>query len=757
MVDNPQQNGVSKGKLGPQQLDVILRRLEVLQTTPSAAAGLLQRVLSSWRKSTAPTQVQEELAAFISCDPAIAAFLLHAAGSDSDSPPGSVRQAVAMLDVESLAVMAMSMEVLAPPTPRRKDAFDHAEFYRHCQAVAAGCRIIARRLELPVDPQEAWLAGLLHDLGKLALDLCLPKSFRRVLDAARSHQGNLVEYEQHILGVDHGLVGHRLAQQWRLPQALGAAMWLHHQPMGMIPPSSAGAPLIAVVGLADAIARHKNIGFSGNYAFAIPLEEQAKSAGLLAEELDEIAAGMAAEADRCFRLLGLENPWDNQPYVRAMRAVGEQLARANRDQRRATVELAGGAEAFGRLADFTSRLTAQAGVGEVLERIAILFAGVTNTAVAPDRPVAAYCLGDPGEPILAVRYDGTGSPSWRTLTARLPLDQAALQRPGPADRAVSALLAEPRELDLWLDVSNHSHQPLVCASQIIGGVLYPSAPTQPEAAPSAEMREAICGAVALALAIVGGRQRATLLGEQLAAASTVLAETHLALAEAKTLAAIGELAAGAAHEINNPLAVISGRAQLMRDKTAEENDRKTWATIAEQAQRISDIITELMDFASPQPPAQVAIDARAFLDAVTAMFRSGDHPKASSAMVDIEVDEGTPQLWADRKQLEEVLVEAMTNAANAAQTDLRLTLAAEADEINSAVLLTVSDRGPGMDPATVDAAFTPFFSLQPAGRRRGLGLPRAKRYVENNAGRMWLRSRKGEGTRVFIQIPHKPG
>jgi len=756
VVDNPQQSDVSGGKLGPQQLDVILRRLEVLETSPSAAAGLLQRVLPTWRESAAPTGVQEELATFVSCDPAIAASLLHAASRDSDSPPGDIRQAVAMLDRESLAVAAMSMEVFAPPSPRRKDAFDRVEFYRHCQAVAAGCRIIAQRLALPVDPQEAWLAGLLHDLGKLALDLCLPKSFRRALDAARSHQGNIVEYEQHILGVDHGLVGHRLAQQWRLPQALGAAMWLHHQPAGMIPPSAAGAPLIAVVGLADAIARHRNLGYSGNYAFPMPLEEQAKAAGLLPEELDEIAAQMAAEADRCFRLLGLDRTWDEQPYVRAMRAVGEQLARDNRDMRRVTVGLTGGSDAFGRLADFTSRLTAQASVGEVLERIAILLGNVTHADVAPDRPVVAYCLGDPGEPILAVRYDGTGSPSWRTLTARLHFDAAALKRPGPADQAVSALLADPRELDPWLDVSNHTHQPLVCAARIVGGVLYPSASTLPNAAPP-EMREAICGAVALALAIVHGRQLATLLGEQLATASTVLAETHLALAEARTLAAIGELAAGAAHEMNNPLAVISGRAQLMRDKAAGENERKTWATIAEQAQRISDIITELMDFASPPPPAPVAIDAKALLEAVAAMFRSGDHPKASSAMVDIEVDEGTPQFWADRKQLEEVLLEVMTNAANATGTDLRLALAAEADDINSAVLLTVSDRGPGMAPATVEAAFTPFFSLQPAGRRRGLGLPRAKRYVENNAGRMWLRSRKGEGTRVFIQIPRKPG
>ncbi|RPI62385.1 MAG: ATP-binding protein, partial [Planctomycetaceae bacterium] len=72
---------------------------------------------------------------------------------------------------------------------------------------------------------------------------------------------------------------------------------------------------------------------------------------------------------------------------------------------------------------------------------------------------------------------------------------------------------------------------------------------------------------------------------------------------------------------------------------------------------------------------------------------------------------------------------------------------------NRAVLLTVSDNGPGMDNATLERAFTPFFSLQRAGRRRGLGLPRAKRQIEANGGRIWIQSSTATGTKVFILLP----
>ena len=95
----------------------------------------------------------------------------------------------------------------------------------------------------------------------------------------------------------------------------------------------------------------------------------------------------------------------------------------------------------------------------------------------------------------------------------------------------------------------------------------------------------------------------------------------------------------------------------------------------------------------------------------------------------------------------------MMNAATAAQGKGTVRVTAELDEVYNAVVLAVQDDGPGMDDKTLQRVFTPFFSSQQAGRRRGLGLPRAKRYVENNGGRIWIKSKPGEGTTVYVQLP----
>jgi len=95
----------------------------------------------------------------------------------------------------------------------------------------------------------------------------------------------------------------------------------------------------------------------------------------------------------------------------------------------------------------------------------------------------------------------------------------------------------------------------------------------------------------------------------------------------------------------------------------------------------------------------------------------------------------------------------MTNAANAARGPTAIHLSARADETHHAVLLLVRDDGPGMDEATQARAFTPFFSRQEAGRRRGLGLARAQRYVENNGGRIRIDSSPGAGTTAIVELP----
>ncbi len=218
------------------------------------------------------------------------------------------------------------------------------------------------------------------------------------------------------------------------------------------------------------------------------------------------------------------------------------------------------------------------------------------------------------------------------------------------------------------------------------------------------------------------------------------------------LSVVADMAAGAAHEINNPLAVISGRAQLMREKAATPEERKVWETITSQAQRISDIITDLMKFASPPPPEPESAEIGIILEKSLFYFYSLNNLNTKAVKIDKDIEKRLPSVQVDQAQIFEVIQELILNAVNASKSEPYISIKAMAVSGGKQVHLMIRDNGPGMDARTLANAFTPFFSTQAAGRRRGLGLPMAWRYVVNNHGRIWIESQPGEGTTVHVTL-----
>jgi two-component system, NtrC family, sensor kinase len=215
---------------------------------------------------------------------------------------------------------------------------------------------------------------------------------------------------------------------------------------------------------------------------------------------------------------------------------------------------------------------------------------------------------------------------------------------------------------------------------------------------------------------------------------------------------IADVAAGAAHEINNPLTVISGRAQLMRETTDDPQAQAAWDAIATQAHRISNIISELMEFASPAPPKPEPIDPAGLLDEVLSQAAGRILPNEPGPQFDKKIEADTPDIWADRAQLQVVLHELIDNARIACNTGGCIKLSARPDVAGN-VLLCVEDDGCGMDAETLAAAMTPFYSARKAGRGKGLGLARAWRYVVNNDGQFWIDSQIWQGTSAYLCLP----
>jgi signal transduction histidine kinase len=113
-----------------------------------------------------------------------------------------------------------------------------------------------------------------------------------------------------------------------------------------------------------------------------------------------------------------------------------------------------------------------------------------------------------------------------------------------------------------------------------------------------------------------------------------------------------------------------------------------------------------------------------------------------------------PTVMVDPKQVAAAMTEVMDNALSATDASSgHITIHAAFDPYSSRVAVTISDNGCGMDESTLKRAFDPFFSSKPAGRRRGLGLPKALRWVESSGGSMRIESRPEQGTRTLILLP----
>jgi len=289
-------------------------------------------------------------------------------------------------------------------------------------------------------------------------------------------------------------------------------------------------------------------------------------------------------------------------------------------------------------------------------------------------------------------------------------------------------------------------------SQCIGGVVWGGAAgdAQRVSAQVPDLPE-IARWWALALQTSQMRQEAKFLAEQLAEAQRQLQSAQSQSAPDQMLTALGEIAAGAAHEMNNPLAVISGRSQLLAGQLADPRQRVMAQQIFEQSQRLSDIISDLMDYAKPPPAKPVPCAVAELIAQASQLAKSKDDP----ADRNIELDLGdTPTVMVDAAQVSAALAEILLNACQATEpAGGQVKIQSAFDPHSNRVAITIADNGCGMDEHVLKHAFDPFFSSRQAGRRRGMGLAKALRWVEASGGVIRLESRPMQGTRCLILLP----
>jgi two-component system, NtrC family, sensor kinase len=230
---------------------------------------------------------------------------------------------------------------------------------------------------------------------------------------------------------------------------------------------------------------------------------------------------------------------------------------------------------------------------------------------------------------------------------------------------------------------------------------------------------------------------------------TAVVDLYAERVEAAKLAAVAEFAAGASHEINNPLAVISGHSQYLLKQEADEGRREALQSIVRQTRRIHAVLNELMLFARPPEPQPEWLElGRLVRSAVTELA-----PLAAERQVEMQTGHHPTSLWveADPKQLSIALAALVRNGIEAAPLGgwVRVSTTFRPDRLD----VVVEDSGPGPDERSRAHLFDPFYSGRAAGRGRGLGLPAAWRLARENGGEVRYVPVPGGPTRFVLTLP----
>lgn len=241
--------------------------------------------------------------------------------------------------------------------------------------------------------------------------------------------------------------------------------------------------------------------------------------------------------------------------------------------------------------------------------------------------------------------------------------------------------------------------------------------------------------------------------DRLSLANDELQQFHYQQMErADRLASVGEMSAGIAHEIKNPLAGIKGAITVLADDFAEEDPRREVVDkVLEQISRLDKAATDLLFFGRPGKPSLDFVDTNDLLKKT--MFFISQHPEAKNVHQTKEFTRNLPPVWVDGKQLQQVFFNIILNAIQAMKEGGTLLLQTDlvGEQGEQTVRVMIGDSGPGIKPEDLERIYTPFFTTKTQGT--GLGLAICRQLIEQQGGTIEIRSRLGEGTRVVIDLP----
>ncbi|MEK8023811.1 MAG: HDOD domain-containing protein [Candidatus Hydrogenedentota bacterium] len=270
----------------PVDIRRVVDRIQNLPTLPTVVMQIMKLVNN-------PSSNAQDVQVILHRDQSLTTTVMKLVNSSFYGYAGKIttlQQAVVILGFETIKSVALSATVFSAFSKTGRAEFDRSAFWQHSIATAVAARLLAHEAKLKL-AEEAFVAGIIHDIGKVVMDEYAPELFDQVIAHAREHDTLLYEAERAVLGFSHAQLGRWLGTKWGLPYPLIDAIFYHHQPAN----AQKAPQLTALVHIGDILARTCKLG-SGGDAKVPPLDPAAWSlVGISEQALRKILDRLPAE------------------------------------------------------------------------------------------------------------------------------------------------------------------------------------------------------------------------------------------------------------------------------------------------------------------------------------------------------------------------------------------------------------------------------------------------------------------------------
>ena len=233
----------------------IVKKVSTIATLPEVTAKIISTVEDPKSSATRLHQI-------VSHDPALVTRILKVVNSAFYGLPGqiaSVERAIVLLGLNAIKNIAVAASIgQLFRAGKLCDGFSAKDLWTHCIAVGVTARDLAKQMKLPI-ADEAFLAGMIHDVGILLQLQTSPEQLKEVCEKAKTSESNFCELERQVIGIDHQQLGAALAEQWKFPHSCQLVAGHHHNPMAL---SDQHRILVALVYVADVICCQSRHGFN---------------------------------------------------------------------------------------------------------------------------------------------------------------------------------------------------------------------------------------------------------------------------------------------------------------------------------------------------------------------------------------------------------------------------------------------------------------------------------------------------------------